>query len=97
MKSTLIANSKGGCGKMTLATNLAGYFAALGARVMLSDLDRQQSSTQWLQRRSAELPIIHTILHTAKPHRLIQTGSSRTHLLDFVMKNLLTQLNKPIA
>jgi chromosome partitioning protein len=64
MKSILIANSKGGCGKTTLATNLAGYFAALGARVMLSDLDRQQSSTQWLQRRPAELPIIHS--HTPR-------------------------------
>jgi len=60
MKNILIANSKGGCGKTTLATNLAGYFASLGGRVMLSDLDRQQSSTQWIQRRPAELPIIHS-------------------------------------
>jgi chromosome partitioning protein len=59
MKSILIANSKGGCGKTTLATNLAGYFAAIGARVMLSDLDRQQSSAHWLQRRPVEMPIIH--------------------------------------
>lgn len=59
MKNILIANSKGGSGKTTLATNLAGYFASLGDRVMLTDLDRQQSSTQWLQRRPAEMPIIH--------------------------------------
>ncbi|PPD47614.1 MAG: cobyrinic acid a,c-diamide synthase [Methylotenera sp.] len=60
MKNILIANSKGGSGKTTLATNLAGYLASLGNRVMLIDLDRQQSSTQWLQRRPAEMPIIHS-------------------------------------
>jgi chromosome partitioning protein len=60
VKNILIANSKGGCGKTILTTNLAGYFATLGARVMLSDLDRQQSSTQWLQRRPTEMPIIHS-------------------------------------
>ena len=60
MKNILIANSKGGAGKTTLATNLAGYFASQGERVLLSDLDRQLSSTNWVQRRPAELPIIHT-------------------------------------
>ena len=59
MKSILIANSKGGSGKTTLATNLAGYFATQGALVMLSDLDRQQSSTQWIARRPADMAIIH--------------------------------------
>ena len=59
MKHILIANSKGGSGKTTLATNLAGYFASLGKRVMLNDLDRQQSSAQWLARRPAVMPIIH--------------------------------------
>ncbi|MDP1659522.1 MAG: ParA family protein [Methylotenera sp.] len=60
MKNILIANSKGGSGKTTLSTNLAGYLATLGGRVMLSDLDRQQSSAQWLQRRPTEFPIIHS-------------------------------------
>lgn len=60
MKNILIANSKGGSGKTTLATNLAGYFAMLGGCVMLSDLDRQQSSTRWIQRRPAEMPLIHS-------------------------------------
>jgi chromosome partitioning protein len=60
MKNILIANSKGGCGKTTLTTNIAGYFASLGEQVMLMDLDRQQSSTQWLQRRPAEMPLIHS-------------------------------------
>lgn len=59
MINILIANPKGGSGKTTLATNLAGYFAKAGGRVILSDLDRQQSSTQWIQRRPSELPLIH--------------------------------------
>lgn len=58
MKNILIANSKGGAGKTTLATNLASYLAAAGYKVLLQDLDRQQSSTQWLNRRPAELPLI---------------------------------------
>lgn len=58
MKNILIVNSKGGSGKTTLATNLAGYFASIGKRVMLNDLDRQQSSARWLERRPAVMPII---------------------------------------
>ncbi len=58
MKSFLIANPKGGSGKSTLATNLAGYFAQGGARVMLGDIDRQQSSREWLTIRPETLPPI---------------------------------------
>jgi len=60
MGSILIANPKGGSGKTTLATNLAGYFATRGRRVVLADMDRQQSAAQWLQRRPYKLPLIHT-------------------------------------
>jgi chromosome partitioning protein len=58
MRTILIANPKGGSGKTTVATNLAGYFATRGRRVMLSDLDRQQSAMEWLQRRPYRLPLI---------------------------------------
>jgi chromosome partitioning protein len=58
MKNILIANPKGGTGKTTLATNLAGYFAVRGKQVMLADLDRQQSSSSWLERRPADAPQI---------------------------------------
>jgi chromosome partitioning protein len=44
----VIANPKGGVGKSTLATNVAGYYASQGHSVMLGDVDRQQSSRLWL-------------------------------------------------
>jgi chromosome partitioning protein len=44
MKTFLVANPKGGVGKSTLATNIAGWLAKSGKRVMLGDIDRQQSS-----------------------------------------------------
>jgi chromosome partitioning protein len=58
MKSFLIANPKGGCGKSTLSTNLAGWFARQGHSVMLGDIDRQQSSRAWLSLRPPALPRI---------------------------------------
>ena len=60
MKAFLVANPKGGSGKSTLATNLAGYFASRGAEVMLGDIDRQQSSREWLGMRPFALPTIDT-------------------------------------
>ena len=60
MKSFLVANPKGGSGKTTLATNLAGFYARCGHQVMLGDTDRQLSARTWLQARPPELPPIRT-------------------------------------
>ncbi|MDO8958195.1 MAG: ParA family protein [Rhodocyclaceae bacterium] len=60
MQVCMIANPKGGVGKSTLATNLAGWLARSGQRVMLGDIDRQQSSRAWLQLRTPTLPFIAT-------------------------------------
>jgi chromosome partitioning protein len=51
MPVIVIANPKGGVGKSTLATNVAGCLAAAGHAVMLGDVDRQQSARQWLAAR----------------------------------------------
>ena len=48
MPVVVVANPKGGVGKSTLATNIAGYYASKGRTVMLGDADRQQSSRLWL-------------------------------------------------
>ncbi len=58
MPVIVVANPKGGVGKTTLATNLAGYLASRGHAVMLGDADRQQSSRNWLALRPAGLPRI---------------------------------------
>jgi chromosome partitioning protein len=49
----MVANPKGGSGKSTLSTNLAGWLARQGHHVMLGDIDRQQSSREWLRLRPA--------------------------------------------
>src|SRR6478672_1771789 len=53
MPVVVVANPKGGVGKSTVATNIAGYFASRGHSVMLGDADRQQSSRLWLGLRPA--------------------------------------------
>jgi len=58
MPVIVIANPKGGVGKSTVATNLAGYFAKQGHKVMLGDVDVQQSSRAWLALRPGSLPPI---------------------------------------
>ena len=45
-------NTKGGCGKTTVATNLASYCASPGCGTVLLDYDRQASSTRWLKTRN---------------------------------------------
>jgi chromosome partitioning protein len=48
MPVIVVANPKGGVGKSTLSTQIAGYFASCGHSVMIGDADRQQSSRLWL-------------------------------------------------
>ena len=58
MPVIVVANPKGGVGKSTLSSNIAGYYARQGHSVMLGDVDRQQSSRLWLKLRPANMPQI---------------------------------------
>jgi chromosome partitioning protein len=58
MRTILVANPKGGSGKTTLATNIAGWLAGKRQRVVLADHDPQRSATEWLERRPALFPPI---------------------------------------
>ncbi|WP_198665106.1 ParA family protein [Tropicimonas sp. IMCC34011] len=55
MKTILIANSKGGCGKTTVAVTLAGALARGGWTVALADADPQKSARRWLKRRPSNV------------------------------------------
>ena len=59
MRSILVVNPKGGCGKTTIATNLASYYAVWGVPTALVDLDPQQSSMDWLKARPDQYSTIY--------------------------------------
>ncbi|HRO12280.1 MAG TPA: ParA family protein [Amaricoccus sp.] len=59
MKTILVANRKGGCGKTIVALTLAAALAGRGQRVALADADRQKSASRWLkQRPGSAAPIL---------------------------------------
>lgn len=57
----IVMNSKGGCGKTTVATNLASYCAAKGHGTALFDYDLQASSIRWVKGRPKDRPVIHGV------------------------------------
>jgi chromosome partitioning protein len=58
MRHVMVMNSKGGCGKSTLATNVAAWFAGEGYKVAIADYDPQRTSLDWLAMRPDDLPKI---------------------------------------
>ena len=58
MQTILVANPKGGSGKTTVATNVAGWLAGKRQRVGLADHDPQRSASEWLARRPALFPAV---------------------------------------
>lgn len=62
MEQVFIANPKGGCGKTTIATQLAAYYANHNKRVLLVDHDAQKSSSDWLRGRPKNKPQIESVI-----------------------------------
>lgn len=62
MRRIMVLNPKGGCGKSTIATNLASHYAATGTPTYLVDFDLQGSSMDWLDARPAHAPAIRGVL-----------------------------------
>ena len=79
MKTLLVANPKGGSGKTTLATNLAGFLASIGQQVALMDMDRQQSATAWLGLREEALPVITPFRQGSAPDWLVIDSPAGLH------------------
>lgn len=61
MRHIMVLNAKGGCGKSTIATNLASYYANQDKKVALADYDPQRSSLDWLAKRPGERPQIEPV------------------------------------
>ena len=79
MPVVVVANPKGGVGKSTLATNVAGYFASRGHAVMLGDADRQQSSQLWLGLRPTTARPISTWELSAD--KIVKPPKGTTHVV----------------
>jgi len=104
MRTIMLMNAKGGCGKTTLATNIATWFADEGARVALADFDPQRSSLDWLQARQNYdgIPEIQGIDATNSPLRpakntdiLIMDAPAGTH--GKVINSLLRRVDTAIV
>ncbi|TDJ47918.1 MAG: ParA family protein [Gammaproteobacteria bacterium] len=72
----IVLNTKGGCGKTTLATNVASFYALRGPPPTLLDYDPHGFSLRWLDKRPASRPAIHGIA----AYELPDQAQGRAHL-----------------
>jgi chromosome partitioning protein len=79
MPVVVVANPKGGVGKSTIATQIAGYFASKGHAVMLGDADRQQSSRLWLGLRPSNARRVST--WELKDEHIVKPPKGTTHVV----------------
>lgn len=76
MKVIAIAMQKGGVGKSTLTRSLAVAASNAGLNVLALDMDTQQSTTQWADRREAELPLVRFVTEIDLPKVLKQASEA---------------------
>lgn len=83
MRTILVVNPKGGCGKTTIATNLAGYYASKSVSTTLVDLDQQRSSYQWVKSRPESVAKIEILTDQQKSYeskRVIYDCPAQIHI-----------------
>ena len=61
LNKVVVLNPKGGCGKSTIASNLAASYARRDSAPVIMDYDPQGSTLAWLERRPDDLPAINGI------------------------------------
>jgi chromosome partitioning protein len=88
MRTIMLMNAKGGCGKTTIATNLATWYADEGEQVALADFDPQQSTIDWLEARKdyegiPDIQAINAVKNPLRPRKgtdlLIMDAPAGTH------------------
>ena len=78
LQRILVTNSKGGCGKSTITTNIASHLARQGLNVRLFDHDSQSSSLAWINRRPDTLMPVHGVDASKNAdHRLTRSWQLR--------------------
>jgi chromosome partitioning protein len=98
MKTIMVANPKGGCGKTTLSVNIAGFLASRGKRVALLDMDIQQSASLWLATRPHDLPpILELKYNQAGPGNWMVIDSSAGLSGSNLAYSLINKTNKIIV
>jgi len=78
LQRIIVTNAKGGCGKTTIATNIASHYALQGKTVRLFDHDTQGSSLSWIARRPQDaMPIVGVDASRNSDHRLTRSWQLR--------------------
>ncbi len=88
LNKIVILNPKGGCGKTTLATNLASLYALRGPMPAIMDCDQQGSTMSWLSKRPPSSAPIHGIaaykrtMQATRSWQLRVPGETQTLIVD---------------
>lgn len=81
MKTIAIAMQKGGVGKSTLTRSIAVAASKAGMNVLTLDMDAQQSTTQWADRRGDQLPLVRFVTEIELPKVLKQAAEAGCDLV----------------